>query len=355
MRLFMGRRPLTVGEMLAELGRGDAYLDRPQDAYGDGIVRELEDRVAALLGKPAAAYFPTGTMAQQIALRVWAERTGNPAVGLHPLGHIEAEERKAYAAVSGLRSIWPTTARRSPTAQEIRELAEPISSLVVELPLRRAGFLLPTFEELTELCAAARDRGFSVHFDGARLWDCTTWFDRDLPVVADLADSVYVSFYKSLAAFGGAALAGSAEFVAEAKAWRHRYGGQILIQWPHILSALIGLDQELPRLREYAAHARTVATVLAGLPGARVFPDPPHTQQFQLWLPHVAGDLEEAFLTMVEQDGLRFIGGWTEQPPGGVSMAEVSVGADATSWSAEEVHRAGELLLSRLPARSALE
>lgn len=182
-------------------------LDEPSDLYGNGIVEALEEKVAGLLGKEAAAFFPTGTMAQQVALRCWAGRTGNPTVALHALAHPEVHERDAFREVSGLRPVHVTSEPRQPTADEIRGFEEPFGALMLELPLRDAGFVLPTWEELTEVVEAARERDAVVHFDGARLWETTVHFGRPLAEIADLADSVYVSFYKSLQAFGGAALA----------------------------------------------------------------------------------------------------------------------------------------------------
>ena len=350
-RILSGRRPMTIAEQLAALGDSGMDLDRVHDFYGSGIVEDLEKRVADLLGKPAAAFFPTGTMAQQIALRIWSEKAGNPTVALHPLHHTEVHERKAYATLSGLRSIWPTSAPRHPTPAEIRA-SEPFSALVVELPLREPGFVLPTWDELTGICAAARDRDAYVHFDGARLWESTTHLGQDLPTVAALADSVYVSFYKSLGGIAGAALAGPEDFVTAAKAWRHRHGGQVFTQWPTVLSALIGLDRELPRLPEYVAHAKVIAAALAKLPGATVYPQPPHTQQFQLWLPYPAKVLNDAALEMAEQENVRFIVGWAEQLPGDRAAAEVSVGADALAWSADDVLAAGTAFVDRVRAHA---
>lgn len=111
-------------------------LDDRLDFYGndDGIVGELERRTADTLGTEAAAFFPTGTMAQQVALRCWAGRTGNATVAGHPLSHLEVHERDAYAVVSGLRMVHPTNAPRLPTAAEVYDLAEPFGALALELP-----------------------------------------------------------------------------------------------------------------------------------------------------------------------------------------------------------------------------
>ncbi|MER6499788.1 beta-eliminating lyase-related protein [Streptomyces sp. NPDC001455] len=342
---------LPVGERLAALvaGAGDVTdLDRPADMYGDGVVAELEERVAELLGMEAAAFFPTGTMAQQVALRCWAGRTGNSTVALHPMAHPEVHERGALGTVSGLRTVHPTSEPRQPTAQEVRDLSEPFGTLMLELPLRDAGFVLPTWEELEEVVAAARERDAVVHFDGARLWECAPHFGRELPEIAALADSVYVSFYKTLGGLSGAALAGPESLIEEARAWRHRYGGQLFQQFPAALAALIGLDRELPLLPSYVAQAKVVAEALAeGLTAAgvgwfRVHPEPPHTHQFQLWLPYGANALTEASTRQAEETGTALFHGWHSTPAGppGVAFTEVSVGREALEWTAADVREA---------------
>src|SRR4051812_48107380 len=84
-RMLSGVRPATMREQLAGLG-AEVDLDGLPDRYGgEGPLPRLEEQVATLLGKPAAVWMPTGTMAQQVALRVWAERTGSRAVAMHPL------------------------------------------------------------------------------------------------------------------------------------------------------------------------------------------------------------------------------------------------------------------------------
>lgn len=348
----------TVGELLARLTAAapDVYdLDLPVDMYGDGIVETLEERVAGLLGKEAAAFFPSGTMAQQVALRCWAGRTGNATVAMHPLSHPEVHERHSLSTVGNLRTVHPTREPRMPSAEEVHDLEEPFGTLFLELPLREAGFVLPSWEELVAVTDAARERDAVVHIDGARLWECTTRLGHSLDEIADLADSVYVSFYKSLDGFGGAALAGPKTLVDEAKAWRHRYGGQILQQFPTALSALIGLEKELPRLPEYVAHARVVAAALrdgfagAGVPWARVHPEEPHTHQFQVWLPYDADALTDAGTLQAEETktGL-FPQVWQRGGPD-LAFTEVTVAAPALEWTAKDVREAVADFVARLP------
>lgn len=345
-----------LGERLALLeAAGDAYdLDETTDIYGNGVVEALERRVADLLGTEAAAFFPTGTMAQQVALRCWAGRTGNPAVALHPLSHPEVYERNAFSQVSGLRPVHLANEPRLPTADEVRDLPEPFGALMLELPLRDAGFVLPTWDELTEMTEAARERDAVVHFDGARLWECTEHFGKSLEEIAGLADSVYVSFYKSLDAYGGAALAGPATLIEEARTWRHRYGGAVFQQFPTALSALIGLDRELPRLPEYVRHARVVAAALregleaGGLPFFRVHPEVPHTYDFQVWLPYETEVVAEAAIRAGEETGrMLFANHWDPKGPG-LTFTEVYVRAAALEWTADDVREAAADFARRL-------
>ncbi|MEU5534904.1 beta-eliminating lyase-related protein [Streptomyces sp. NPDC020362] len=351
----------TIRERLSYLTEAGAEvydLDEPADVYGNRIVAALEERVAALLGTEAAAFFPTGTMAQQVALRCWAARTGDPAVALHALAHPVMHERHAFSQVSGLRPIHVTSEPRLPTAAEIRDFDEPFGALMLELPLRDAGFVLPTWEELTEVVEAARERDAVVHFDGARLWECTDHFGRPLEEIAGLADSVYVSFYKSLGGFGGAALAGPRTLVEESKTWRHRYGGMVFQQFPTALSALIGLERELPRLPEYVCHARVVAAALregfaaAGVPWARVHPEQPHTHEFQVWLPYEPDVVAEAAVRQAEETSVMlFANHWDAAGPG-IASTEVVVRAAGLEWTADDVRAAVRDFVDRLPDRA---
>ncbi|MFJ1751025.1 threonine aldolase family protein [Streptomyces sp. NPDC088116] len=348
-----------LGERLTALAAdaGAVYdLDERTDLYGDGVVAALERRVASLLGFPAAVFFPTGTMAQQVALRSWAGRTGNRTVALHPLAHPEAHEGGALSCVSGLRTVHPTTEPRLPNAEEIHDLAEPFGTLMLELPLREPGFVLPSWDELVAVCAAARERDAVVHFDGARLWECASHFGRTPAEIAGLADSVYVSFYKSLRGLSGAMLVGPAELVEEARVWRHRYGGRLFQQYPAALSALLGLERELPRLPSYVAHARVVAAALAEgfaasrVPWFRVQPEPPHTHQFQVWLPYAPEVLNEAAVRQAEETKVALFRVWSAPVAGppGVAFTEVTVAEAGLEWTAGDIRGAVEEFVGRV-------
>lgn len=348
--------PLTERlSALADAASEAVDPDEPADIYGNGVVARLEDEVARLLGKEAAAFFPSGTMAQQVALRCWAGRTGNATVALHPKAHPEVHEGGALCAVSGLRTVHPTREPRLPTAEEVRDFEEPFGTLMLELPLRDAGFVLPSWEELEEVVEAARERDAVVHFDGARLWECTPHFGRSLADIAGLADTVYVSFYKSLDGLSGAVLAGPRTLVDEARTWRHRYGGQIFQQFPAAVAALLGLRNTLPRLPDYVAHARVVADALregfaaAGVPWSRVHPEQPHTHQFQVWLPYDSEVLTEAALGQAEETKTQLFGRWFADGPPGLSVTEVTVTGAGLEWTPGDVNDAVAEFVRRIP------
>lgn len=298
--------------------------DVAPDRYGDGgPVAALETRVASLLGVEAALFVPTGTMAQQIALRCWADRTHNPIVAMHPQAHPLLHESDALTVLTGLRPVRVAD-------DEVFSCPEPFGTLLVEVPDREAGFVLPTWDELTCLVDAARERDAVVHLDGARLWESTYGLGKPLEEIAGLFDSVYVSFYKSLGGVSGAALAGSADFIEQARVWRHRYGGMVFQQWPAALSALHGLDTVLPQLGSYVAHAKVVARAM-GLPE-------PHTHQFALHLP---GD--PARLTELSGE---FLGPFWRD--GRMAKTEITVAEPALEWSEDEVREAWQHFQSLL-------
>jgi threonine aldolase len=238
-------------------------------------------------------------------------------------------------------------------------LDEPFGLLMLELPMRDCGFILPTWEELNAIVEAAHDRGARVHFDGARLWESAVHFGRDLPAVAALADSVYVSFYKSLGGLSGAVLAGPQDLIRTAKALRHRYGGLPYQQFPQALAALAGLQNELPRLPDYIAHAQAVAKALseafaASDLGFRVYPEPPHTHEFQVWAPYPADVLELAGLQQALDGRMALFGRWRDvgRPPG-MALTEVTIAASGLEWSLDEVTAATRDFGSRVAAMRA--
>ncbi|MFC6707570.1 threonine aldolase family protein [Flexivirga alba] len=307
------------------------------DRYGEGgLISELESRVASLLGKPAVAFFPSGVMAQQAALRCWTDRSGSRRVAIPDLSHLLRHELDGPALLHDLRYERLGTGRQLPTVEHLDAIPGRLGAALLELPLREAGFVLPSFTELAAFSARCRDREVPLHLDGARLWESTPHLGASLAEVSALADSVYVSFYKGLGAFAGAALAGPEDFVAEARQWRRRLGGTLYGMTAYAASALAGLDEHLPRMAEYHDRAVEIAALLDER-GVRVIPDPPHTRDFVIY---AAGDpetLNENVIGVLERDRVLTVRGWMSADVPGWSWTEISVGSATMQWTAREV------------------
>jgi threonine aldolase len=271
-----GRPP----EMIASIG-----ADVQPDLYGEGgVVADLEREVAALLGKPAAVFLPSGTMAQAAALRVHADNRGSRTVLWHPHCHIARHENEGFARMHALvgRAVGDLT--RLITLDDLQPVAEPVAALLLELPQRDLGGRLPSFDDLVAQTTWARQRGAAVHMDGARLWEAAAGYRRTPAEIAALFDTVYVSFYKGVGALPGCCVAGSAADVAQVKEWRRRLGGTLFALWPAAASARNRLPGALAEMPARMEHAHAVAAALEAVPGIRVLPSPPQTPMMHVRL-----------------------------------------------------------------------
>ncbi len=272
-----GEELVRVGEWCRAHG---AYADR----YGDGeFIASFESKVAALLGKPAAVFMPSGTMAQLIALRIWCQRAGKNHVAMHPTSHLELHEERAYAHLHRLTVSLLGPRERLPAAADLASCTEAIATLVVELPAREIGGQLPAWDELEELVGIARMRAIRLHLDGARLWEAReSYGHKSLADICAKFDSVYVSFYKGVGALAGAMLLGPEDFIAEARVWRRRQGGTLVQLHPLVASAAMRLDAQLEKMPVYRARAISFAAGLGGIDGLAIVPTPPQVNLFHV-------------------------------------------------------------------------
>lgn len=254
------------------------------DVYGSGeMIEAFEARIAALCGFEAARFMPSGTMAQQIALRVWSERAGHRHVGMHPTSHLELHEQRGYHHLHRLAATLVGPADRPLLAEHLAAVPERLAALLIELPIREAGGQLPSIEELEALKAAAAERGWPLHLDGARLWECAAGYGRSHAEICSGFASAYVSFYKGIGALPGSMLLGSADFIAEAVVWQRRCGGNLFTLTPNAASAAMLFDERIARMPAYVSRAREIAAALGPVGGVALLPDPPHVNMVHVF------------------------------------------------------------------------
>ena len=328
----------TPAEAMAAAAKATEELGIEQwDVYAErGAVARLEEEVAGLLGKPAAAMFPSGIMAQQAALRVWCDRAGSTRVGIPELSHLLQHEDDGPRLLHGFRFEHLSTGRSLPTVADLERLDAGLAAVLLEVPLRDAGCALPEWDDLVALTGRARELGVAVHVDGARIWESQPYYDRPLDAIAALADSLYVSFYKGLGGLAGACLAGDDDVVGEARRWRKRMGGTLFHLTPYAVLALAGLREHLPRMGEYVAWGRALAERLEAA-GVRVNPSPPQTNTFELFAGGEAEAINERAIAFMERTRIQPCGVWRSAPVPGMATCEVAVHAAATPRDPEEV------------------
>lgn len=306
-RFLTGHYPQLPQQLLAELADWTSPM-LTDDHYGRGeSIYALEQQVAALLGKPAAVFMPSGTMCQQIALRIWTDRRGIPTVAFHPTCHLELYEDKAYQMIHGLHGLKVGDADHLITLADLEAIHEPLGALLLELPQREIGGQLPTWEDLVAQTVWACQRGIPLHLDGARLWECQPFYNRPYTEIAALFDTVYVSFYKTLGSLGGAILAGPSDVIDEARVWEHRHGGRLIHLFPYTLSAQHGLATRLERIPAYCQKAVAIADSLRAIPQITVVPDPPVTNMMHVFIHADKARLEQAAVEIARETQVRLL------------------------------------------------
>ncbi len=328
--------------------------DAMPDSGGRGaLIEALEARVAALLGKPAALFMPSGKTAQLITLRLWCQRAGSPTIAVHARSHIEEDEARSYQFLHGLRSMPLGHPNRPPLPADADALAGPVGAAVVELPLRNLGWRLPAWEDLVAISETLRGRGIAVHADAARIWEIQPYYDRPHAEIAALFDTLYVSFYKGLDGPAGAAIAGPADLIDDARLWQQRAGARLATLFPYVIAAQRGLDEKLPLMPAYFAKARAIADALRPLPGVRVTPDPPQCNSFQVVLDGDERDLDAARLDVAEATGIWPYRRAVPSPVEGLAVFEVVILDAALALSEAEIAGCIRQLAERLAARGA--
>ena len=256
---------------MADAEVGDDVLE------GDPTTRRFEALVAERLGKEAALFFPSGTMANQAA--IWVHTEPGTEILVDADAHIVHWEMAGAAALCGVQcrmvrgpGAVMTAADLSATLRMPSPHAPEASLVCLENTHNGAGGMVTSLEGLRALEGVARAAHLPVHLDGARLWNAAAATGASLAALAACADSVMVSFSKGLGAPVGACLVGGTAFIQQAHRARKRFGGGMRQSGVLTAAALYALEHHLDRLSADHASAKEFAQLVDGAGGARVVP-----------------------------------------------------------------------------------
>ncbi|MCF6734008.1 low specificity L-threonine aldolase [Blastococcus sp. KM273129] len=265
----------TVTRPTAGMRRAMAEAEVGDDVYvEDPTVTALEERTAELFGHEAAMFVPSGTMGNQIGMRLVCEP--GQEVLCDADAHVVTYEMGAAAAVFGISTRTVVSAGGRLDAAQLIEQVRPrdnwhltaTAAVAVENSHNRGGGLVQPLEELQALWDWSRGADVAVHLDGARIWNAHAASGVPLSTYGRLADTASVCFSKGLGAPVGSVLVASAERIAAARLWRKRLGGGMRQVGVLAAACLYALDHHLPRLGEDHEHARLLAKRLGVDPAA---------------------------------------------------------------------------------------
>ena len=265
-------------QTLPAAGMKAAMMEAPlgdEQAGSDPTVWALCDRVAALLGKEAAMFLPSGTMANQVAIATHC-RPGDEVLA-HEEAHIITSEAGACQAIAGvmLRGLPGARGQFDPGTLEqairpINRYSPPQRLVAVEQTANRGGGSCWPVERLRAVADLAHAHGMATHMDGARLLNASVALGTTPAEIAEGYDTVWLDFTKGLGAPLGAVLCGTSAFIGEAWRWKQRLGGSLRQGGICAAACLYALDHHVERLAEDHANARTLARGLAQIPGLSV-------------------------------------------------------------------------------------
>jgi len=256
----------TVTRPTAGMRRAMAEAETGDDVYAeDPTVRALEERTAALFGHEAALFVPSGTMGNQIGMRLVAEP--GQEVLCDADAHVVTYEMGATAAIFGLSTRTVVSDRGLLDADALIAQVRPqgdsyltgTAAIAVENTHNRGFGRVQPLGELQKLWDWSRGAGVAVHLDGARIWNAHVASGVDLATYGRLADTASVCFSKGLGTPVGSVLLGSAQRMATARLWRKRLGGGMRQVGVLAAACLYALDHHLPRMGEDHENAQLLA------------------------------------------------------------------------------------------------
>ncbi|RYU97626.1 threonine aldolase family protein [Emticicia agri] len=239
--------PMAYSQLLSSLTRKD---DLVADYYSlNGCVEELEKKMANMLGKEAAVFMPTGTLANHLAIRTLAGK--NNRVILQHESHVYNDTGDCAQTLSNLNLIPLGFDKATFTVDEVNEVlkrtaggrvAAKVGVISIESPVRRKTGEMFEYEQMKQISALAKTNDIKMHLDGARLFLASGYTGISPATYAALFDTVYISLYKYFNAASGAILAGPKELIAPMYHARRMFGGGLHQVWTYAAVALHYLD-----------------------------------------------------------------------------------------------------------------
>ena len=278
-------------EAMREAMRAAAVGD---DVFGeDPTVNRLEEMAADRMGKEAAVFVPSGTMANLAAIMSHTQR-GDEVI-VEERAHCYLNEAGGMAALAGVIPRPLPGERGVLTPAQIEAVLRPPNLhfaptrlLCLENTHNAAGGTVMSPHQTTALCATAHAHGLRVHLDGARIFNAAVALGTEVRLLAQDADSVMFCISKGLSAPVGSLLCGSAEFVARARRARKVLGGGMRQAGVLAAAGIVALETMVDRLAEDHRHARVLAQQLAQIPGLRVDPSSVQTNMVLVEVPQAA-------------------------------------------------------------------
>ncbi|MCX7925232.1 MAG: aminotransferase class I/II-fold pyridoxal phosphate-dependent enzyme [Fimbriimonadales bacterium] len=266
----------TVTLPTPEMRRAMADAEVGDDVYGEApTVNRLQERVAELLGHEAALFTPSGTMANEIAIKVWTQPTDSILVDAE--SHILHYELAGPAVISGVQvETYPITDgvfALSDIKARIRIADDhtPGTRVVcIENTHNRCGGTILPPEQMPALRTLVEQRNLKLHLDGARLFNAAVAQGVSVQAWTRYVDSVMIAFSKGLCCPVGSVLAGSRDFIREAHRVRKLLGGGMRQVGVLAAACLVALDTMIDRLAEDHARAKRLAEAIAEMPGFSV-------------------------------------------------------------------------------------
>lgn len=255
----------TVTKPSLEMREAIAAAPVGDDQFAeDPTINHLQDRIASLLGKEAALWLPTGTMANQVALRVLTQPGDDVIVSQeshavwHETGGSAANSGVQFTTV-GAKGVFSLDEFLSAIKLRGHVIYPPTTLVEIENTHNRAGGVIFPQDEATRICQSAAEKGIACYLDGARLWNAAVALGRPLAELAAPFDLVSVALSKGLGAPGGSLLAGSADTIKRCIRYRRMLGGAMRQVGLFAAAGLFALDHNMDRLVNDHANARLIA------------------------------------------------------------------------------------------------